>query len=271
MNDRLSFAAATLCRPLVAMIAIVAVTSHSPAQQSTSDTQLKAQLKRLPAEKWRQPPQGAEPELVYSPWAKFCLTGQEPNARKVCFTGKDGRHEGGPVVAIVLIEPENEPKKVLRITLPLGMSIQPGTRVIVDNDQPMTGPYVACFNNGCMADYEASSELIGKLKKGKRVVIQGSTMPGSPSASWFRSRASPRPMTVQRAIRGHSRRSKKNHASGATILCNPTCVRGSIETCRVGKIAYPIFSTWARRVRDFAHASRPSGAPLPTLRDFMRG
>jgi hypothetical protein len=53
------------------------------------------------------------------------------------------------------------------------MSIQPGTRVIVDNGQPMTGPYVICFNNGCMADYEASGELIGKLKKGQGLVIQG--------------------------------------------------------------------------------------------------
>jgi invasion protein IalB len=72
-----------------------------------------------------------------------------------------------PVVAAVLIEPENEPKKVLRITLPLGMSIPPGTRVIVDNSQPMTGPYVICFNNGRIADYEASGELIEKLKKGQ--------------------------------------------------------------------------------------------------------
>ena len=78
-----------------------------------------------------------------------------------------------PVVAAVLIEPENEPKKILRVTLPLGMSIQPGTRVIVDNGQPMTGPYVICFNNGCMADYEASGELIGKLKKGQGLVVQG--------------------------------------------------------------------------------------------------
>ena len=45
--------------------------------------------------------------------------------------------------------------------------------VIVDNGQPMTGPYVICFNNGCMADYEASGELIGKLKKGQGLVIQG--------------------------------------------------------------------------------------------------
>jgi invasion protein IalB len=122
-----------------------------------------------------------QPQLIYSPWTKFCLKGQEANAKQVCFTGKDGRVESGmPVVAAVLIEPENDPKKVLRVTLPLGMSIQPGTRVIVDNGQPMTGPYVICFNNGCMADYEASGELIGKLKKGQGLVIQGINGAGQP-------------------------------------------------------------------------------------------
>src|SRR6267143_1919104 len=117
---------------------------------------------------------GEQPQLIFSPWTKFCLKGQEANAKQVCFTGKDGRVESGmPVAAAGVIEPEGDPKKVLRVTLPLGMSIQPGTRVIVDSGQPMTGPYVICFNNGCMADYEASSELIGKLKKGQGLVVQG--------------------------------------------------------------------------------------------------
>jgi invasion protein IalB len=118
---------------------------------------------------------GAEqPQLIFSPWTKFCLKGQEAGAKQVCFTGKDGRVESGmPVVAAVLIEPENEPKKILRVTLPLGMSLGPGTRVIVDQGQPMTGPYVICFNNGCMADFEASAELIAKLKKGQGLVVQG--------------------------------------------------------------------------------------------------
>ncbi len=133
------------------------------------------------AQQQAQPQGGEQPQLVFSPWTKFCLKGQDANAKQVCFTGKDGRVESGmPVVAAVLIEPENEPKKVLRVTLPLGMSIQPGTRVIVDNGQPMTGPYVICFNNGCMADYEASGELIGKLKKGQGLVIQGINGAGQP-------------------------------------------------------------------------------------------
>ena len=83
------------------------------------------------------------------------------------------RRIGQPVVAAVLIEPDGEPRKILRVTLPLGMSLQPGTRVIIDQGQPMTGPYVICFNNGCMADYEASDELIGNMKKGQGLVVQG--------------------------------------------------------------------------------------------------
>ena len=144
--------------------------AHKPAEAAPAQAPAQGQA------------QGTEqPQLIFSPWTKFCLKGQEANAKQVCFTGKDGRVESGmPVVAAVLIEPENDTKKVLRVTLPLGMSIQPGTRVIVDQGQPMTGPYVICFNNGCMADYEASGELIGKLKKGQGLVIQGINGAGQP-------------------------------------------------------------------------------------------
>ena len=62
---------------------------------------------------------------------------------------------------------------MLRITLPLGMQLVHGTRLIIDQNQPMTAPYVICFTNGCMADYEANAEMIGKLKKG-----QGTCSPG---------------------------------------------------------------------------------------------
>jgi invasion protein IalB len=122
-----------------------------------------------------------QPQLIYSPWTKFCLKGQETNAQQVCFTGKDGRIESGmPVIAAVLIEPEGDSKKVLRVTLPLGMQLPQGTRVIVDQGQPMNAPYIICFTNGCMADYEASVELIGKLKKGQGLVVQGINSQGQP-------------------------------------------------------------------------------------------
>jgi invasion protein IalB len=77
------------------------------------------------------------------------------------------------IIGAVLIEPEGSTSKVLRVTLPLGMSLSQGTRVIVDQGQPLSAPYMICFPNGCMADYEASTELIGKMKKGQSMVVQG--------------------------------------------------------------------------------------------------
>src|SRR6267142_3668593 len=61
-------------------------------------------------------PQDQQVQLIYAPWTKFCLKGQDANAKQVCFTGKDGRIESGqPVIAAVIIEPEGEPKKILRV------------------------------------------------------------------------------------------------------------------------------------------------------------
>jgi invasion protein IalB len=124
---------------------------------------------------------GDQVQLIFSPWTKFCLKGQEANAKQVCFTGKDARIESGmPVVAAVLIEPEGEPKKILRVTLPLGMQLVHGTRVIIDQNQPMTAPYVICFTNGCMADYETNPEMIAKMKSGQGLVVQAINSTGQP-------------------------------------------------------------------------------------------
>jgi len=160
---------------LIGALAVVAPLSNSFAEEKKAAPKKKDAPKPAPKADPKQQ-QGApeQPQLIYSPWTKFCLQGQEAKAKQVCFTGKDGRVESGqPVVAAVLIEPDGEPRKILRVTLPLGMSLQPGTRVIVDQGQPMQGPYVICFNNGCMADYEASVDLIQNMKKGQGLVVQG--------------------------------------------------------------------------------------------------
>lgn len=120
-------------------------------------------------------------QLTYVPWTKFCQKGKEANAKQVCFTGKDGRIESGqPVVAAVVIEPEGDPKKTLRITLPLGMQLVHGTRIIIDSKQPKQAPYVICFQNGCMADYEATPQLIADLKQGQNLTVQAINSNGKP-------------------------------------------------------------------------------------------
>jgi invasion protein IalB len=130
----------------------------------------------------QQPPQQDQQiQLIYAPWTKFCLKGQGTDAKQVCFTGKDGRIESGqPVIAAVIIEPEGEPKKILRVTLPLGMQLVHGTRIIVDNNPPMQAPYVICFQNGCMSDYEMTPEVLANMKKGQNLVVQAINSNGAP-------------------------------------------------------------------------------------------
>ncbi len=160
----------------------------APAKKPAAPKPPAAQAAPPPGDAQQAPPQGQaqggggdQVQLIFSPWTKFCLKGQEANAKQVCFTGKDARIESGmPVVAAVLIEPEGEPKKILRVTLPLGMQLIHGTRVIIDQNQPMTAPYVICFTNGCMADYETTPDMITKMKGGQGLVVQAINSTGQP-------------------------------------------------------------------------------------------
>jgi invasion protein IalB len=182
------YAAMLWAVPLMAALLAVAVGSLVFAQTPPAPAPAQPAPKAQPKAQPKAPPQQAPapaapaqsagapevPPLTYSPWTKVCLKGPETNAQQVCFTGKEGRVDTGMlVIGAVLIEPEGAAAKTLRVTLPLGMSLPQGTRAIVDQGQPMTAPYMICFPTGCMADYEASGELIGKLKKGQSLVVQG--------------------------------------------------------------------------------------------------
>ena len=152
---------------------------RAPAQAPVAPAPGGAPAGQPPAQGQQAPEQ--QIQLIYAPWTKFCLKGQDANAKQVCFTGKDGRIESGqPVIAAVIIEPEGEPKKILRVTLPLGMQLVHGTRIIVDNNPPLQSPYVICFQNGCMSDYEATPELIANMKKGQNLVVQAINANGAP-------------------------------------------------------------------------------------------
>jgi invasion protein IalB len=132
-----------------------------------------------PANQAAQAPAADQPQLMYSPWMKVCGKGPEAGAKQVCVIAKDGRIESGmPVVAVALIEPEGEPRKILRVTVPPGMHLQHGTRIIIDQGTPATAPYVTCFPNGCMSDYEATADMVTSMKKGQSLIVQAINMNG---------------------------------------------------------------------------------------------
>jgi invasion protein IalB len=195
MNNRIVSAPARPGRwSLFTTVAALAVLSVSAAQAQAptkkAAPKAPAAAPKAPAQPapqaQQQPAPGPQqgqvqmPQLMYSPWAKFCGKGQDPNAKQVCFTGKDARTEAGvPVVAAALIEPEGEPTKIFRVTLPSPLQLKFGTRMIVDQQPPLSAPFFTCFSNGCMADYEGTADLIDKLKKGQTLTIQAINLAGN--------------------------------------------------------------------------------------------
>jgi len=153
----------------------------APKPTPPKPTPPKPQTQAQPAPQAQAAPAPVEmPQLIYSQWVKLCGKGQDPNAKQVCFTGKDARTEAGvPIVAAALIEPEGEPKKIFRITLPTPLQLQYGTRLLIDKQQPLAMPFFTCFTNGCMADYEGTPDLIQALKKGQTLTIQAINLAGA--------------------------------------------------------------------------------------------
>jgi invasion protein IalB len=137
-----------------------------------------------PAQPQQQQAQQEAPQLIFSPWVKLCNKDPDPNAKRVCVTVKDGRVESGLlVVSVAIIEMDGEQRKLLRMSLPYGVALQHGTRLIVDQGQPSTAPFVTCLPpvvppGGCIADYEATTDLIGRMKKAQLLTVQAIHMNG---------------------------------------------------------------------------------------------
>jgi invasion protein IalB len=134
---------------------------------------------QAPAEQQATTPSDMPP-IVQSPWTKFCgKEANNPQAKDTCMTLREVRLETGQLlVGAALVEPEGEAKKTLRVTVPLLMQIPVGTRLVLDQEPAIPGHYVVCTPNGCVSDHEVNAEFVGKLKKGKQLVVQAINIQG---------------------------------------------------------------------------------------------
>jgi len=120
----------------------------------------------------------AEPELApvlhYESWAKVCTKGTEANATPICFTGSKGVQVEPlrKMITVVIIEPEGDPNRLLRVTVPLGMQMAAGTSIRVDSSPPLGRPYVICLKTGCASDYELTPDLLNSLRNGQSLLVQ---------------------------------------------------------------------------------------------------
>jgi invasion protein IalB len=123
---------------------------------------------------------GQQIQLIFTPWTRYCAQGlteksSEIRTKEVCFTASDGHLPSGQkmVIALVIEAEEGGDARLLRVTLPLGVALVPGARIVIDEKDAMVAPFIGCLpKNGCMADYQANADLIAKLKAGRTLAIQ---------------------------------------------------------------------------------------------------
>lgn len=168
------------CALLLVVILSVSVIPSALAQQKAQPKSALPQSQPAPAQAAPAAPAvQAPPPLTYSKWTKLCERNAETKSRLMCRTGRDGRLDSGvPLVAAVLIEVEGEPKKVLQVTLPAGVMLPRGTRVMIDNDEQFAqvAPFTVCTNSGCIAQLESDVNGVARMKKGQMLYMQAFSM-----------------------------------------------------------------------------------------------
>jgi invasion protein IalB len=111
-------------------------------------------------------------QIMLTPWTKICGKDQEAN-KEICLTTQEARADTGQLLASALVrEVQDDPKKQFIVSVPVGMLLRPGMRVVVDQNAPQPIAYSVCFPNACYGDMEINAEYVAKLKKSQSLVVQ---------------------------------------------------------------------------------------------------
>jgi invasion protein IalB len=109
--------------------------------------------------------------IKYGDWQKFCF--KTPGTNAVCRTTISGKWDTGQsAVRIDLIEREGEGAARLQLFLPVGLYLQAGTKLTVDQGTPVQIPYVWCLTNTCIASDRANPALIRQMETGQQLKLE---------------------------------------------------------------------------------------------------
>jgi invasion protein IalB len=141
----------------------VALAAASASPAFAQQTPAQGQPGAMPA----QPAAAPQPD-----WVKICNT--DPTAKKeICLVSRDVKADTGQTIASIAIrQVTGDKKKFFLAAVPPGLLIQPGVRVVVDQNAPQTGKYSICFPNACYAEVEVTDAVIANMKKGTNLVVQ---------------------------------------------------------------------------------------------------
>ena len=126
---------------------------------------------RSPGQEFGLRGQRAARVIKYSDWRKDCF--KTPGTNMVCRTTITGTFETGQsAVGIDLIEREGDKAARLQLFLPVGLYLQAGVKVTIDQGAAYRIPYVWCLTNACVAGGPAEPRTITEMETGQRLSLE---------------------------------------------------------------------------------------------------
>ena len=167
------------CGLATALALLASAPAFAQAQPKPAAPAAQPAKPAAPAQGQAQPQQQAGPTVVQvkaepsqPEWTKVCGKDQNTNT-EICYTTRDFvSDQGQPVLALAVYDVKGQqPQKVVRFVMPLGLLLQPGLRFAVDQGQATPGRFVMCLPNGCFAEAPVKDDFIASLKKGANLNV----------------------------------------------------------------------------------------------------
>jgi invasion protein IalB len=149
---------------------LTGVADRAVAQQGTQTGDKSSSAKSAAAEV-EQRGQRMTREIKYGDWQKFCF--KPAGSKMVCRTTISGTWETGQTaVRVDLIEREGDGTARLQIFLPVGLYLQAGVKVSIDQGSSYRIPYVWCLTNTCIAADLADPKAIREMETGQTLRLE---------------------------------------------------------------------------------------------------
>lgn len=109
---------------------------------------------------------------VFKDWRAKCVTAND-QTQPSCHIFQDllQKESGKRVLHIAIGELSSQPTMAVIVTLPLGISLPPGIRIRVDQQDARQIPLQACFANGCQAAFELDKQWHKQLTAGNTAEV----------------------------------------------------------------------------------------------------
>jgi invasion protein IalB len=173
MTESRRFHPLSMSLPAALMILVLTHSGSRPiyAQQAPGGGDTQGDERSSGQEFAPRGPRSMVREIKYSDWRKVCF--KTPGTNMVCRTTISGTFDTGQsAVRIDLIEREGDGVPRLQFFLPVGLYLQAGVKVAVDQEIPYQIPYVWCLTNTCIAANRVDPKLIGEMDSGRQLLLE---------------------------------------------------------------------------------------------------